>query len=196
MQPVHPAALLLTGGTSQRMGRDKTLLEIEGVPLAVRVAKVVAQVAYPVLTVGPSAGTGLFSVDDAREGPLAAFAAGMGALSVRAHEGPVLLVASDLPLITTPLLRYIVESLGPADAAVPVVGDRGQPLCAAYAPHAASVAARLAMNGARSMRELTGELSVRWLPASEWDHIAPPSALLDVDTPEELEFVKRIIEAG
>lgn len=178
------------------MGRDKTTLEIEGVPLAVRVAKVVSQVAYPVLAVGPPAGTGLFSVDDAREGPLAAFAAGMGALAVRGHEGPVLLVASDLPLITAPLLRYVVENLGPADAAVPVVGDQAQPLCACYAPRAASVAARLAMSGERSMRALTAELSVRWLPAKEWDHIAPPSALLDVDTPEELEFVKRIIDAG
>jgi molybdopterin-guanine dinucleotide biosynthesis protein A len=176
------------------MGRDKYSVEIEGVPLALRVARVLQQVAYPVLAVGPEAGTGLFSVDDSREGPLAAFAAGMGALAVRGHEGPVLLVACDLPLITAPLLRFIANSLGPADAAVPVAGDQDQPLCACFAARAAGVAARLAQNGSRSMRDLIAELSVRRIPANEWDHIAPPSALLDVDTPEELEFVIRILD--
>ena len=178
------------------MGRDKFAIEIEGEPLAVRVARVVQQVAYPVIAVGPEAGTGLFSVDDSREGPLAAFAAGMGALAVRGHQGPVLLVACDLPLLTAPLLRFVASALGPADAAVPEVGDQLQPLCACYSARAAGVAARLALEGKRSMRELIAELSVRRIPANEWDHIAPPSALLDVDTPEELEFVRRMMEGS
>lgn len=195
MKPVHPAGLLLTGGASRRMGRDKSQLDVGGVGLAARVARVLGQVAYPVLAVGPEAGTGLFSVEDVREGPLAAFAAGMGALAVRGHDGPALLVACDLPLIEAPLLRFLADSLGAADAVVPVVQGRDQPLCACYAPRAASVAARLAGAGSLAMRDLLDALdAVKRVPENEWDHIAPARALLDVDTPDQLDDVRRILD--
>lgn len=176
------------------MGTDKSRVPVGGVGLAARVAHVLQAVAYPVLAVGPEAGTGLFSVDDVREGPLAALAAGMGALSVRGHEGPVLLVACDLPLLSAPLLHFLADRLGDADAAVPVVGGRDQPLCACYAPRAGSVAARLAGRGKRAMTDLLDELDVRRLPESAWDHIAPPHALMDVDTPDQLDEAKRILD--
>lgn len=176
------------------MGSDKPSLLIAGEPLAVRVATVLSHVAYPVLAVGPEAGTGLFSVDDAREGPLGALAAGMGALAVRGHDGPVLLVACDLPLLESELLRFIAEQLDDADAVVPVVAGRDQPLCACYAPRVASVAARLVRGGLHAMRDLLDRLDVVRLPEREWDHIAPARALMDVDTPEALDEVRRIID--
>lgn len=176
------------------MGSDKSLLDVGGVTLALRVAQVLRSVAYPVLAVGPEAGTGLFSVDDVREGPLAALAAGMGALTVRGHEGPVLLVACDLPLIEAPLLHFLAEQLGDADAAVPVVDGRDQPLCACYAARAGSVAARLASADERSMSSLLAELAVRRLPEGDWNHIASRSVLMDVDTPDELDQARRILD--
>jgi len=177
------------------MGTDKAALDFAGTTLAARVAKVLGQVAYPVLAVGPEAGTGLFTVQDSREGPLGAFASGMGALAARGHAGPVLLVACDMPLLEASLLRFIVSRLGDADAAVPVVGGYDQPLCAAYGPKAAGVAARLSGEELRSMHEFLRYLLVRRLPQSEWDHLAPAHALMDVDTPEELERAKRISDA-
>jgi len=189
---VRPAGLVLTGARPDRA--DKTTLQFDGVPVPVRVARVVAQVAHPVLVVGPESRTGLASVDDPREGPLAAFAAGIGALAVRGHGGPFLLVAGDLPLIEAPLLRFIVDALDGYDAAVPVIGHHDQPLCACYASSAGGVAARLAARGETSLATVLPELRVRRLPSSEWDHLAPPSALLDVDTPEDVAFVKRMLE--
>ncbi len=176
------------------MGADKAALTIAGEPLAVRVARVLGQVAYPVLAVGPDAGTGLFSVEDGREGPLGAFAAGMGALAVRGHDAPALLVACDLPLIEAPLLRFIAEHLGEADAAVPVVDGHDQPLCACYAPSAATAAARLSIEGKHAMRDLLAVLTVRRLMPNEWDHLAPATALMDVDTPAQFEEARRILE--
>src|SRR5512135_3454415 len=83
IQPGHPAGLLLTGGASKRMRRDKATIDFGGVPLAVRVARALAQVAYPVLAVGIEAGTGLPTVDDPREGPLVAFVRGAAELRAR-----------------------------------------------------------------------------------------------------------------
>jgi molybdopterin-guanine dinucleotide biosynthesis protein A len=176
------------------MGRDKALLELGGATLAARVAAVLGQVAYPVLAVGPEAGTRLFTVQDPREGPLAAFASGMSALAARGHDGPVLLVACDLPLLEASLLRYLVAQLGDADAAVPVVDGYDQPLCAAYGPRAAGIAARVSSSDLRSMREFLDHLRVRRLPQSDWDHIAPARSLMDIDTPDQLAEARRILD--
>src|ERR1700736_1061525 len=87
-RPGRPAALLLTGGTSRRMGRDKATLPVNGTPLAERTATLLAQVADPVVEVGPG-WTGLVAVreEPAGQGPLAAMAAGWAYLSGAAGGG-------------------------------------------------------------------------------------------------------------
>lgn len=177
------------------MGADKAGLDAGGIPVAVRTARALCMVARPVLAVGEEAGTGLDAVDDPRAGPLAAFVAGADALAARGLDGPVLLCACDLPLVTARLLAHVARSLGDASAAVPVLKGRDQPLAACYAPAALATARRLVAAGARAMRDLLDELpEVRRLPPERWAHVASPDALLDVDTPEDMESVRRILE--
>jgi len=168
------------------MGRDKASIEVGGVPLAVRAATVLRDVAYPVRVVGPEAGTGLEPVGDPREGPLVAFVHGARALRT---DRPILLLACDMPLVEPALLRHLVVSLGDADAAVPVTDGRDQPLCACYARRATEVGAQLVEDGERSMTALLRALEVARI---DW---AQRSALLDVDTPSELAAVEAILDA-
>lgn len=44
---------LLTGGASRRMGFDKALVEVDGLPNALRLARALAEVASPLVEVGP-----------------------------------------------------------------------------------------------------------------------------------------------
>lgn len=173
------------------MGADKSMLDVGGLPLAVRAARALAVIARPVLAVGGEAGTRLEAVADPGEGPLAAFAAGAEALSARGCAGPVLLVACDLPFVTAELLAHLWRALGDAGAAVPVAGGREQPLAACYAPRARDLARRLVAEGRRAMRDLLGALDVRLLPEREWSRVAPAEALMDVDTPGDLEAARR-----
>lgn len=169
------------------MLRDKATLEVGGVPLAVRVARALAEVAYPVLAVGIEAGTGLDVVDDPREGPLVALAAAAPGLRARGATGGTLVVACDLPFVEPALLSFLAASLGDAgDAVVPMLGDRAQSLCACYSARAMAIAEDLAGAGARAMRDLLAALEVRYVPQEEWVSVAPPRALADVDTPEDL----------
>ncbi|MFA5891560.1 MAG: molybdenum cofactor guanylyltransferase [Actinomycetota bacterium] len=191
MERIHPAGLLLTGGASRRMRRDKATIEVGGIPLAVRVARALAQVAYPVLAVGNEAETGLPVVDDPREGPLVAFVAGAAELRARGHDGPILLVACDLPLIEAALLEFVAGSLGDADVALPVLDDRDQQLCACYSQRAAVRAAELVAEGARAMRDLLDVVEVRRLGEGQWTKAAPAIVLWDVDDPEDLEAIRR-----
>jgi molybdenum cofactor guanylyltransferase len=167
------------------MGRDKATLEIDGETLAMRAAGALTAVAYPVLVVGPAAGTQLHSVDDPREGPLMALVVGGAALRAWAHAGPFLFVACDLPNITAEALREVSEALGEADVALPVVDGFDQPLAACYSQHAIDVAARAAAREVRSMREFVMTLNVKRVDMS-----VRAQEFADVDTPEEWKRIR------
>jgi molybdopterin-guanine dinucleotide biosynthesis protein A len=180
--------LVLTGGKSSRMGSEKALVEWDGSTLVRRAVDALAPVAHPVLCVGPSYGTGLDSVDDAREGPLVAFVAGADALRERACRGPVVMTACDVPLVTADDVRLLVSELGDMDAVIPVVGGRDQPSVSCYSLAAIEVARAVVAEGGRSMRAWHARLEARRLTGLEH--------LFDVDTPEELAHAREINARG
>jgi len=187
--PPRPAALLLTGGASRRMGTDKASLVVGGQRLAERTAALLVLLAAPVLEVGP----GFTALPCTREsppgsGPLAAVAAGGAALEELRHRGPVLVVATDLPQLSASYLRRLAEQSAPTPAHCVVPRDADgepQPLCARYSVEALAQARELVAAGHRSMRALLAVAPVMWLDAGT------DGALLDVDTPADLERLRR-----
>lgn len=150
------------------------------------------EAAEPVVAVGPDPGLGLLSVGDGGMGPLAALVAGMEHLAASGLRGPVLLVACDLPFVTNALLRFVSEQLGSALASVPVNRGRLQPLAACYAPSVLPAARNLISTGRVSMRDLLETIDFEPVPEGSWKAVAPPEALMDVDTPFELREANEI----
>lgn len=142
--------------------------------------------ASPVLCVGPDPGLGLGTVEDDRLGPLAALAAGMRQLADTGFTNPVLLVACDMPFLTSGLLTLLAHELGDAQAAMPLAGGRLQPLAACYASGVLPVAERLVGEGRLSMGRLLDEIVVNTVGPGSWGRLAGPGALTDVDTPADL----------
>ncbi len=180
------AAILLTGGSSRRMGRDKSRLVIDGTTLAVRTAALLMDVVSLAVEVGPGV-SGLPSTveDPAGEGPLAAIAAGRRVLLNRGHAGPALVVACDLPLLSARLLSFLVQWDAPGSV-VPVVGGLPQPLCARWAPRDLDDAESLVRRGVRSLRHLTSQPDVVLLDESSWRGVADEREFVDVDSPDDL----------
>ena len=188
----RPAALLLTGGTSRRMGRDKATLVVggTGTPLAQRTAGLLVAVAAPVVEIGPGH-TGLAHVQEAPPGggPLCALAAGWTSLKERQWPDPagVLVVATDLPRLTRGLLTLLAEHPAPGPIVPLDKEGRSQPLCARYPMAALGAAAKLVESGERSVRALLASLDPTWVAPSVWQPAAgDPDALTDVDTPADL----------
>jgi molybdenum cofactor guanylyltransferase len=159
------------------MGTDKATLLIEGEALARRSARLLAEVCDPVLEVGPGY-SALPTVEEAEpgRGPLAALVAGAAALGT---DGPVLLLACDLPFVTRDLLARLVEA--PGDGTVVPVDADGmvQPVCARYSAAACRHAGALLAAGERSLRRLLDETGMRALAGVD------ARALADVDTPDD-----------
>ena len=135
--------VVVAGGASKRMGRDKAEVLVAGRPMISWVIEALDPVVDRVLVAGRSGGwdgrEGL-SDPEGMAGPLAGLAA-----ALRLRE-PVLLVAVDQPWLRTPTLAQLA-AIG--ETAVPVQGEIRQVTCAVYYP---ATAARV--EGAASLQGL------------------------------------------
>jgi len=179
------AGALLLGGASTRMGSDKARLELDGVALATRTACLLDALFEEVLLVGgepPADAPGRRVADP--DGPRCALRGVVGALAA-ARADRVLVVATDLPLLT-PELLLALAAWPEADVVAPRVGARLEPLCAVYSRRALAAArARLAA-GRLALHELIAELSLQTLEAADLRAVDPTDrALANANTPEE-----------
>ena len=179
------AALLLSGGSSRRMGRDKTQLVLEGMTIARRTGRLLQQVSETALEVGPGT-SGLAFVREVPHGagPLAAVAEGRRALLERGHCGDALVVACDLPLLSADLLHWLAAFDAPISV-VPVVEGRAQPLLARWSGPDLDTAAELVRGGERSLRPLLCAPGVVLVDESQWGSITGRETFDDIDTPAD-----------
>jgi molybdopterin-guanine dinucleotide biosynthesis protein A len=124
--------VVLAGGASRRMGTDKALLDWHGRALVDHVAERIRPACAHVLLAsgdGRRLGRpGEIADAVADTGPLGGLLAGLEA----AVTPLVALVAVDMPHANAVVLRALAAVIGEADAAVPLVNGRIQPLHAVY----------------------------------------------------------------
>lgn len=130
---IQLSALVLAGGQSRRMGQDKALLIVDGVPMLQRVCAIARQCAYPVYVVTPwvERYQAIVPVDceliretstlgaTNSHGPLLGFAQGLEQVQTEW----VLLLACDLPNLKAEVLQNWAQQL-----------ESGDPRAIAYLP--------------------------------------------------------------
>lgn len=174
--------VLLTGGASTRLGAPKALLDAHGERLVDRTARVLSEVAAPVVEVGPGYGALPATREDPPgEGPLAGLAAGAAWLEAARWRGAFLVVAVDLPSLSVELLRWLADRPGDTTV-VPTVDGRAQPLCARYASETGARAATLLADGERSMRALLAATAPEYVDVDAWGAVTSAGVFADVDT--------------
>ena len=188
-----PAAILLAGGKSRRMGRDKLHLPYGEGSLAARVHGRLSEVFETVLVVGR---TDDFPVPGARciadrhpgDGPLEGLATGLEAL-----EAPrALLAACDMPDLSPDLLRALAEHPADADALVPFSSRGPEPLLAVYARRVLPRLRAFLAEGERSARRFLSTLETVSLSYDEVRRYDPEGASFrNLNRPDEYEAALR-----
>lgn len=178
--------ILLSGGRSSRMGRDKATLIFDGVTLATRTSDLLEQVTTTVVEVGEGA-SGIAAVSETPRGagPLAAIVAGHLALLARGLDmrASCLVVACDLPRLT----RSVLDTLATwpsAGSVFPIIDGMTQPLCARWSWEDLADAASAFHSGARSLRQFPDRARATLLDESIWK--TQRDAFVDVDCPQDL----------
>jgi molybdopterin-guanine dinucleotide biosynthesis protein A len=157
------------------MGRDKALIEVAGVPLVLRVAARVAQVADPVMLApgrpGRLGNLGYREVADADEGagPLGGLAAGLDASPHRL----VAVVGVDMPHASPRLMAMLADLHDGEDAVVPVTEAGVQPLHAVYATTALPTIWAALRADRLALHAVLQELKVRLVGRDEWMRADP-----------------------
>jgi molybdenum cofactor guanylyltransferase len=191
------AGVVLCGGRSSRMGTDKALIAIDGVPLFRRVAERLAHAAWPVFvapgTTGRLGEVGYPNLSDAvaDSGPLGGIVS-----ALRASPHPlVAVVGVDMPFASGDVLRLLADLIGDADAAVPVTEEGPQPLHAVFARSALPTLERALVDGQRSVQGALQQLTVRDVGPGEW-RAADPSGrfAFNLNRPEDIAKIRSWVD--
>ena len=197
-QKASITAIVLAGGQSSRMGRDKALITIEDVPLLQQVCEVAIAVASPVYVVTPWAeryqkilpkGCSvvrevLWAEESLPHGPLVGFYQGLA----QVQTDWALLLACDLPRLNKAEVikwtQYLPEVSSDAIALLPRHPKGWEPLCGFYRRRCLPLLAEYINSGGRSFQRWLAQYSVQELPVTN------VQLLFNCNTPADLEQLK------
>jgi molybdopterin-guanine dinucleotide biosynthesis protein A len=189
---------ILAGGESSRMGRDKALLELEGVALIVRTARLVESAARRCAIVGDSVrleGLELEVLEDdlPGAGPLGGIATALGASEAEWN----LVVACDLPYLTREWLEFLIghATRSDADAVLPMNERGAEPLCAMYHKRAESAIRAALDRGVRKVTDGLADVRIEFIEPRQWKGFDSDGLLFkNMNSPVDYEEAKLRLE--
>jgi molybdopterin-guanine dinucleotide biosynthesis protein A len=196
-QTLSLSAIVLAGGQSSRMGQDKALIPIQGVPLLRQVCDVALNCTHQVYVVTPWPERYQYIVPNAcfviqevplpgktqPHGPLVGFAQGLA----HVETDWVLLLACDLPQLQAKVLQGWATELEKtpqeAIARLPKHPKGWEPLCGFYRRQCLPMVNKFINQGGRSFQYWLAQHPVQELPVSD------TKLLFNCNTPADLERV-------
>ena len=192
------SGFILAGGESSRMGRDKALLELNGVALIVRAAQLVESLAEGCAVVGDSVrleGLSLRVIADdfPGAGPLGGIATALRNSSSEWN----LVIACDLPYLTREWLGYLADRAleSEADAVVPMNELGIEPLCAMYRKRCDAAIREALDGGKRKVTDGIARLRTEFVEPDDWKPFDSDRLLFkNMNSPADYEEAKLRLE--
>ena len=194
------SAIILAGGSSQRLGTDKALLQLNGKWLLERVLDTLASLSDDLLVVTSDkerlAHLAVPIILDARPGmgPLGGIHSGLQAMR---HERG-LFVACDMPLLNPQLLRYMILLSTNFDVVIARAGRDVEPLHAVYSKACVRPIEDSFDRGQLRVVSFFPEVHVRYVDPDEIDVLDPEHlSFFNINTPDDLNRARELItQAG
>jgi molybdenum cofactor guanylyltransferase len=162
------------------MGRDKALLELSGVPLALRIAGELRKVCESVRLVGDPESHAVLGLPVVRDnfpghGPLAGIEAALGSTDTDWN----LIVACDMPALDTATLEALFPAAG--DCSLPrYANGKVEPLCAVYHRRCHPAILAALKKGIRKVTDALETLELTYIP------VASTAPFANLNTPEDV----------
>jgi molybdopterin-guanine dinucleotide biosynthesis protein A len=183
------SGIILAGGKSSRYGRNKALVEVDGIRLIERVIRVLEPLFEHLIIITNTpqdyAYLKLPMVEDLIKGlgPLGGVFTGLQTMS----EDAGLFVACDMPFLSGELIHHMVDVLEDFDAVVPKVDWKIEALHAIYTKRCIPAIEKLIDNKEYQVIRFFETIRVRYLNREEILNIDPEMrSFFNINTPEEL----------
>lgn len=197
---IHRAsAAILAGGESRRMGYNKAFITMgKKTLLEIIISKL--SVAFPVVllvTNNPQLYSHLHlpivSNIYKRCGPLA----GIHAALLESQTPYVFVTACDMPFMDVRLAMYLVEQSSGYDVVIPRIQGFTEPLFALYGKRCLPVIASNLACGINKIASFFPKVRVKYVEQEEIIKFSDPGKIfVNVNTPEDLQMVKKYLGAG
>jgi molybdopterin-guanine dinucleotide biosynthesis protein A len=191
-------SIVLAGGKSSRLGRNKALQIIDGRSLIQRVIDSLAALSTEIIVVTAHgeaipcySAVQIETVADIypEKGPLGGIYSGlMASRSPRAVA-----VGCDTPFLSASLLRYMTQVRSMYDVVVPRIKSKLEPLCAVYSESCTGPIQRLLAQDELRIDRLFGMVKVKYVGESEVNRFDPEHlSFLNVNSHADLDRARRL----
>jgi molybdopterin-guanine dinucleotide biosynthesis protein A len=201
---IKVSGVIMAGGISQRLGRNKALERIGGKALIERVIDSLGSLTTEVLVVvaQPEQAAALHLPPSVRvvsdrypgRGSLGGIFSGLDASA----EAWSLVVACDMPFLNRELLRHLIGESSDVDAVVPRLGGQPEPLHALYSKACLASMDRMLRADQLKIAPLFEAVRVRYVDEGTIDRIDPRHlSFFNINTQADLEEARGLLrEAG
>lgn len=203
MRRYYVEAFILAGGASSRMRQDKSLLELGGIPLIVRTARLVKPLVSTVTVIGAPeryVALGLHAIPDqilSNEKPTAPPPGPLAGI-VTALAGSIatwnLILACDLPYLTIEWLDWLLSRAirSTAQVVLPKTANGLEPLAGVYRRECCAQFSEALTCGVRSVVDALTNVRVEEVFESEWQELDSDRRVLkNMNAPEDYEEARR-----
>jgi molybdopterin-guanine dinucleotide biosynthesis protein A len=191
------SGIVLAGGSSSRLGRNKALIAVQGQPLIRRVTDRLCPVVDEVLLVTNTPGLYAFldlpMVGDIYPGvgALGGLHAGLAAM----HSPYGLVVGCDMPFLNADLLDYLISLRDGYEVVIPRVGSFYEPLHAVYSARCLPLIERQIRAGQRRVLGACMGARVRYVDRAEIARYdAQQLSFFNINSPQDLERTEQLLK--
>ena len=196
---METSCIVLAGGKSLRLGRDKVLETVGNRSLLERVISRVSPLSSEIIFVTANEPTYLELIDYPKlrilsdiypgKGPLGGIYTGL-TTSTSFYN---LVVASDMPFLNQALLRYMIQLSANFDLVVPQMGNLVEPLHAVYTKRCLAPIEQMIKQDKLSVNQLFRLVKVRYVEAEEMERFDPKHlSFFNINTKADLKRAREL----
>jgi molybdopterin-guanine dinucleotide biosynthesis protein A len=191
-------SIILAGGKSLRLGRSKLLETIGGKNLIQWVIDRLTIISTEIIiATGHGQAIPCSPIERIRtiadiypgKGPLGGIYSGL----IASSGSQAIVVGGDMPFLNVSLLRYMNQTLGDFDIALPRIGKMIEPLCAVYSKDCVAPIHDLLEQDERTIRRLLGMVKVKYIEEDDINSFDPEHlSFFNINSQADLDWARRL----
>ncbi|MEA3317930.1 MAG: molybdenum cofactor guanylyltransferase [Bacteroidota bacterium] len=183
--------IVLAGGKSSRMGKNKALIKFKGKTIIEDIVDKLVPVSKEIIISASDDSYNFLDLQTVRDeipecGPLG----GMYSCMKFAKENAFLVVSCDLPFISNALLEYMISQINNYDAIIPIDSNgRYQPLCACYNKSCLADIQISMQRGEYKIMKAIENLNIKFIPINANSPFYSEKMFYNVNYPSDFEKI-------